>query len=394
METTGRPAAIDPPPIKKESSLYGGAQVEEDEDDMTKRKCKCECKCPNDNGTFNKNFRRLTLLSVTEGPTPFGPNGVSPYFVQIANPSLYEYNEDIEEKGKAKAALDAPCLPFPEDTAYPTHADSDNTALTPVYRNGQKGSIDFLATKSFHGASLEYSGTPQQYYDWDGVTRKTIFFPSTYTAAEATAFRQDWFSFVFPNSSNGNRLMRGLKQLYDKHKPFINENKPTISEFEKWNLITLNHFRDLLSLPGVVYDEELFLRSRWSSERKSTTIWDGLYPTGTCPAGSAIHCGSTFVPTEVCEQIPYWNDRHRTDPKIHTLVVQTEGSEEVGTFYFGNAFSGFSRKLREVTNFGNLSGHGGPYAVRPKLGYTLNGATGIRTKWRGSITAAPPGYTY
>lgn len=331
---------------------------------------------------------------MTEGPTPFGPNGVSPYYVQLVNPSLYEYNENLEEKGKAKVALEDACLPFPEDSLYPSHTDSDNKALTPIYRNGQKGSIDFLASKSFHGLSLEYSGTPQQYYEWDGVTRKTIFFPNTFTTAEATAFRQDWFNFVFPNSSGGNRLMRGLKQLYEKHKPFVNENKPTISEFEKWNLITLNHYRDLLSLPPAEFDQELFLRSRWSQERKSTTVWNTLYPTGTCPSGSDIHCGATFVPDKKCEQVPYWNDRHTSSPKNHELVLYTAGSEEVGTFYFGNAFSGFSRKLREVTNFGNLSGHGGPYAVRPKFGYTLNGATGIRSKWRGTPTTAPPGYTY
>lgn len=324
-------------------------------------------------------------------------NGPSPFIPEDIIPLPRSVDEEVGSKKKKSfvgPSLTDPCLPFPQDPAYPHHADSDPNALTPVYRNGQKGSIDFLAIKTFHGLSLNYAGTPTQYYEWDGVTRKSIFFPSTYTAEEADAHRLDWFNFVFPNSSGGNRLMRGLRQLYLAHMPFANENKPTISEFENWNLITLNHFRDLLGLPGVEYNAELFLRSRWSQERKSTTIWDTLYPTGTCPAGSAIHCGSTFLPSQLCEQVPYWNDRHTSSPTEHDLVVFKTGSEEVGVFYIGNAFSGFSRKIREVTNFGNLSGHGGPYAVRPLLGYTLNGATGIRTKWAGSMTTAPPGYTY
>lgn len=116
--------------------------------------------------------------------------------------------------------------------------------------------------------------------------------------------------------------MRGLKQLYDATMPFVDEAHPTVREWELWNDKVLNHFRFLSGLPSCYPLQELYIMCAWTKERKTTNIWDSKYPGtfdsayGPCLGGTNIHCGTTFKPSDVSDQYPYWNEVFVKYPKV------------------------------------------------------------------------------
>jgi len=329
------------------------------------------------------------------------PSGIQPRFVQVVDPDLYAANEEhersLESGGKHVAT------PYPPDPNYPAHAQSDPLAWTPMYRGHQNWMFSqTLDQHNYHGPgseSLNYAGYSRQWYDWDGTVMPP-WSPSNWTATQKSDYRKAWFDFVFPAKSDGNFCIRGLKQLYDDNLPFADPYNPTPREFERWNDKVLNHFRSMSGLQSAVPQQELFILCAFSAERKNLTLWDAEYPGtfdsayGPCVGGSNLHCGSTFKPSDVDDQAPYWNDyfMDTTKPK-HPLITITPLTEVMFTWYNGTAMTAMSRTLRKLmegaSNGSVISGHGGPW-----LGGKFYGHRDARSKWYGPSQVVPDGYSW
>lgn len=354
---------------------------------MVRRLCCC---CPANSETSEK---QGSLRSI------FGPRGIQPNVVQVLAPLLYQYNEELSLSSVGRRNVG-----YPEDPNYPTDSRSDPFAWTPMYRGGQTIVYDVAFTPySFHGVGSESeSYTDGTWYEWDGITTFPIFCPDTYTEAQKIQYRKDWYDFVFPGFSTGNFCIRGLKQLYESVQPFQDESNPTVREWEIWNDVVFNHFRTLSGLNPVTPLQELYIRCKWSKERKTTSIWDsysGVLDSayGPCIPGTNIHCGSTFTPSTVDEQVPYWNQLYVAYPKIvkPDLITSVAGeTEAITVWYNGTAMTAFSRNLRKLfeatgTSGEQIGGHAGSYAFRPYYGLSIG-----RAKFTGVAQSSPPGFTY
>lgn len=335
----------------------------------------------------------------------FSPTGLRSNLIDfIPSPFSYETTLRQQDAGGSKCKR----VGFPEDSAYPSDTRSDFAAKTPVYRGGQNKALEYLDKSVHHGISGNLSTpwtsvyyTDGTWYEWDGVTTKSPFIVDTATAAEKAAHRADWYNWLFPGDANGNYAIRGLKQLYESTLPFADEYNPTPSELERWNDLVINHFRTLLGLNPAVPMQELFIRSKWSDERKTTSLWDTSYPGtldsayGPCIGGTNTHCGSLFVPG-YSDQLPYWNDWNYNYPCFpeHPEIGTYAESEAIGTWWNGTAVTSMSRVLRNLVRNGNTSGHAGPFLFRPYYGYSIGGvsATNLRSKWIGPIQGPPAGY--
>lgn len=333
------------------------------------------------------------------GPNPFSPYGVSPFFIQITNPTLYDYNEKQEEEAGKKVQLG-----IPEDPSYPSDARSDPLAWTPMYRGNQNIVFDVqIDPYTYHGIGTESAYyTDGTWYEWDGVTTFPIWVPTSATQAEKEAHRTAWFDYVFPGYDTGNFCMRGLKQLYEANLPFADPYHPTVHEWELWNDKVLNLFRTLSGLTQAIPTQQLYIQCAWTKERKTTNMWDAEYPGtldsayGPCLGGSNIHCGATFIPSNLNDQSPYWNEVFVKHPKvvIPPLITTPSSTEAITVWYNGTAMTAFSRNLRKLydgtARVGNqISGHGGPYAFRQYYGLAIG-----RSKWAGNYENPPAGYTY
>jgi hypothetical protein len=115
---------------------------------------------------------------------------------------------------------------------------------------------------------------------------------------------------VFPG-----RIMLGIKDLYDKQRPFCDPMKPTMAEVEAWNLEVFKHFRKLMGVEiPVRFTKQLMINSRLSDERKFTSVWDSQYPSEVCSKNieDFPHCGAWFQPSWT-EKIPYWGSDGPTE---------------------------------------------------------------------------------
>lgn len=137
--------------------------------------------------------------------------------------------------------------------------------------------------------------------DWDG----SVFDVSEYFLATNGNDGPYLSQLLF----NGNsKTMIGLKQLYEKIKPFSDKGggdfTPSVPEMEEWFRQVILHFRRLIGseipLNG---NPEYFLRSRWADEKKFTSIWNHYEPICQTYGGDA-HCGFNFRPS-IEEQQPY-----------------------------------------------------------------------------------------
>lgn len=364
--------------------------------------CNC-CPVKESDNDRSRSYDASSDRSVPALSSLLSPQGIRPHVAQVLAPRLVEINDTLEstEVGSRGSGI----VGFPEDENHPSDPRSDCSAFTPKYRGGQNLTLAFLDKNTSHdpAASIGYTDN-NAWYDWDGVTVKSMWLAEPATEAEKLAHRLDWYSFVFPNWDKGNFTIRGLKQLYDTHLPFANPSAPTVGEFERWNNIVLNHFRTLVGLQPAVPVQELFIKTQWSRERKQTTIWDSYGGTpdsayGPCPVpGTNLHCGDTFVPGLISEQMPYWNDFNCAYPNgpSHPLLVDSVAAGTIGTHYNGTAMTSMSRLLRESFKNGNVTGHAAPWLFRRDYGYHIYGTLGgsIRSKWSGPIELPPAGYTF
>lgn len=365
----------------------------------------CCCCCPPDNGDEQTTE---TLRSLTSSVTPFGPSpisqrGVLPNLVQIVSPDLFMRNERHEESLESgRGCRTTGHLP---DPLYPSDPDSVCNAMTPVFRNGQIRWLNIIRAHSDHSptASSPASSnntTPPTFYTWDG-TPFPVYSPTSLTTAQKQQYRKDWYKFIFPNFPN-DFIIRGLKQLYDDKQPFANPAKPTVSEFESWNYEVLNLFRRMSGLPEATASQELVIMCQWTQERKTTNMWDAKYPGtfdsayGRCLGGTNLHCGTTFKPSDIEDQKPYWNDYFCGFPcvKPHALSTLNQGTEAITVWYNGNASTAMSRNLRKqfegaASGTNPSTGHSGPYLARPLVGLWVG-----RSKWAGSSFSPPSGFSY
>lgn len=322
---------------------------------------------------------------------------MSPYFIQITNPYLFQYNEKEDEVGKKTV------LGMDEDPDFPSDARSDPLAWTPMYRGGQNIVFDVqFDPYLFHGAgseSLSYAGGDWSRLHWDGTTTFPLWVETSKTNAEKEQHRKDWYNFIFPDDTLAG--MRGLKQLYDATMPFADEANPTVHEWELWNDKVINHFRMLSGLSAAYPSAELYIMCSWSKERKTTNLWDTKYPGtfdsayGPCVGGSNLHCGTTFKPSDVNDQYPYWNEVFTKYPKVVLpgAISLTQATEAITVWYNGTAMTAMSRNIRNLVRSAKsgikIGGHAGPYAFRELYGLQIG-----RSKWAGNLQLPPNGYTY
>lgn len=176
---------------------------------------------------------------------------------------------------------------------------------------------------------------------------------------------------VFPQNANA---MLGLREYFYQVNPFQDVTNPTVAEIDNWNLHIVKHFRNILgSTVPVELDEKLFVRARWSDERKYTNVWDDVPGTfdsafGPCIGGTNQHCGDAFYPP-LTDQPPYLS---QYTPTIAPFSTTGDGTTGMGTT---NANIPWCVKLTRIISAflsaDGLGAHTGPFLTRTKFGYTF-----------------------
>ena len=218
---------------------------------------------------------------------------------------------------------------------------------------------------------------------WDG----TIYNPSRMSKA-------DFAAAICPSVDR----VRGIREVFYRHKPFADNKNPTKAEIDEWHRIAINHVRALIGYTTedrqVKKDHCMFARSLWGDERKFTTLWDAKYPgtlgsaAGPCQGSGNAHCGASFIP-ELADQAPYL-------PGGHAACSATQGSE--GVFPAPKSNIPWSIKWsRALCNTllaeGFWGGHVGPWFHREMFGFSFwdsdpgnnNSIATLRAKWTGKL---------
>ncbi|WP_246047422.1 hypothetical protein [Leptospira ognonensis] len=218
---------------------------------------------------------------------------------------------------------------------------------------------------------------------WDG----SIYDPSKMTKAQFT-------TAICP----GGDTIRGIRELFYKHKPFADNKNPTKAEVDEWHRLAINHLRSLVGYTDpdrfVQKDHCLFQRALWGDERKFTTKWDVTYPgklgsaAGPCQGSKNAHCGASFLPSPK-DQAPYL-------PENYPACSAGQGSE--GVFSAPKSNIPWSIKWSRafcsaLATEGFWGGHVGPWFHREKFGFSFwdsdpknnNSNAILRAKWSGKL---------
>jgi len=209
-------------------------------------------------------------------------------------------------------------------------------------------------------------------------------------------------------------ILRGLREVFYKEKPFADNANPTPGEIDAWNIKVIIHFRALLgNKTPVRNDARLYLESRWAHERKFTESWDSAYPlTGTIddnrfgpcfsspgvqmiPDKAEGHCGESFFPLKLSERERYVQSRpYNTDytkyPELKDYFLRRSQASGLHTV---KANIPWSIKLSHIIikyaceEGLHSNGHIGPYLTRQEFGCSWWHTTGndmvdYRGKWR------------
>jgi hypothetical protein len=226
--------------------------------------------------------------------------------------------------------------------------------------------------------------TPAQWdaAKWDG----TVYNPSRMTKA----------AFASAICPSGDRV-RGIREVFYRHKPFADNRNPTKAEVDEWHRIAINHVRALVGYTSqdrlVKKDYCMFARAQWGDERKFTTKWDAKYPGttgsayGPCQGSTNGHCGSLFVPSPA-DQAPYLPEGHAScgTPGGAEGVFSAPKSNIPWSIKWSRAF------CQTVSAEGFWGGHTGPWFHRELFGFSFwdgepsnNGSNAIlRAKWTGT----------
>lgn len=218
---------------------------------------------------------------------------------------------------------------------------------------------------------------------WDG----TVYDPTKMT-------KKQFAAAICP----GVDRVRGLREVFYRHKPFADNKNPTKAELDEWHRIAINHVRALVGYTSedrqVKKDHCMFARALWGDERKFTNKWDSKYPgklgsaAGPCLGSKNAHCGATFIPDKT-DQAAYL-------PAGHPGCKTQQGAE--GVFSWPKSNIPWSIKWsRAFCNTlgaeGFWGGHVGPWFHREKFGLNFwdtqpennNSNTIVRAKWTGKL---------
>lgn len=204
--------------------------------------------------------------------------------------------------------------------------------------------------------------------------------------------KKEFYDCMCPSADQ----VRGLREVFYKHKPFADNKNPTKAEVDEWHRIAINHVRALVGYTGEEYqvkkDHCLFARALWGDERKYTTNWDKKYPgkngsaAGPCQGSSNAHCGASFYPSK--------EDQAAYLPAGHAGCGPTGGAEGV----FSASKSNIPWSIKWSRSFcvtlkqeGFWGGHVGPWFIREKFGFNFwdsdpknpNSIAILRAKWSG-----------
>ena len=171
-------------------------------------------------------------------------------------------------------------------------------ALTPDFTLEGKNGIEMFEMQTVYGQRGK-SHDPTSYDivdDWEITKWDGVPFPNPCEKNLTPEGRTEILNWVFPTLKNDG-AMRGLKEKYEKIKPFLNPYKPTPVEIENWHIEVLKHFREILGFTNpVALSKDFMVQARLSDERKRTTMWNTKYPEDTCPLKPPPHCGFTWLP--------------------------------------------------------------------------------------------------
>ncbi|MEQ8548676.1 MAG: hypothetical protein RIC03_12240 [Cyclobacteriaceae bacterium] len=248
-------------------------------------------------------------------------------------------------------------------------------------------------------ATKPFVGGTNTSHDPDGVGWLS---PESWAAAE-------WDGTIYnPSEMSKEKLVeclcpsvdqvRGIREVFYKHKPFADNKNPTKAEVDEWHRIAINHVRALVGYTSedrqVKKDHCLFARALWGDERKFTTMWDAKYPgnmgsaAGPCQGSGNAHCGASFIPN-ADDQAPYLHDHH-------TVCTAGQGAEGV----FNGPKSNIPWSLKWSRGFCNTliaegfwGGHVGPWFHRETFGFSFwdndpsnnNNNAILRAKWSGTL---------
>jgi hypothetical protein len=220
---------------------------------------------------------------------------------------------------------------------------------------------------------------------WDG----TVYNPSKMTKAQ-------FANGLCPSVDT----VRGIREVFYKHKPFADNKNPTKAEIDEWHRIAINHIRALVGYTSsdrqVKKDHCMFARALWGDQRKFTNMWDKKYPgklgsaAGPCLGSKNAHCGASFLPN-LKDQAAYL-------PKGHPGCKAQAGAEGVFSGPKSNIpwaikwSRGFCNTLKAEGFWG---GHVGPWFHREKFGFSFwdnaptnnNNNAILRAKWTGRLKA-------
>lgn len=220
---------------------------------------------------------------------------------------------------------------------------------------------------------------------WDG----TVYNPSKMTKAQ-------FANALCPSVDT----VRGIREVFYKHKPFADNKNPTKAEIDEWHRIAINHIRALVGYTSsdrqVKKDHCMFARALWGDQRKFTNMWDNKYPgklgsaAGPCLGSKNAHCGASFLPN-LKDQAAYL-------PKGHPGCKAQAGAEGVFSGPKSNIpwaikwSRGFCNTLKAEGFWG---GHVGPWFHREKFGFSFwdnaptnnNNNAILRAKWTGRLKA-------
>jgi len=210
---------------------------------------------------------------------------------------------------------------------------------------------------------------------WDGTT---IYDPTKYT-------KEGLVAEICPGNT-----VRGIYELFQETKPFVDNINPTKAEVDNWHTIAINHVRAMVNYTGPEYeikpDKCLHIRALWSSERYRTRMWDEKYPTGTCVGSSNPHCGAGFLPS-VEDQKPYL-----------PIGIDSCGYRAGSEGLFSSAKSAIPWSIKwmrplcaTLGSEGFWGGHTGPWFHRTQFGFDwwdsnpddFNSNALLRAKWSG-----------
>lgn len=314
----------------------------------------------------------------------------SPYLEGIDFKDL-EKEDECEEEAESTLPPPNPQEPPPpppppppeEKRQYTSEMSKDPTVSSPAQMIREQTWLSQLVSNV---SSQDPDGigwiTPSQWNNaiWDG----TPIDPTTLTKAQLCAF-------IRPNGNYYS--VRGLREHFYTVNPFADTTNPTVQEIEDWNLEVIRHFRNLFGNPAPVSnDARLYIECRWSDERKSTTVWDTKYPSGTCAGSTDSHCGESFFPdttdrNEQIAQAPY-NNNTANYPEL--LNYNERASKSVGIQGL-SADIPWSIKLGVVISRficeEYLTGHPGPFinptSAREHFGCSWWSTGGGQVRFRG-----------